>query len=176
MYSVNDIILYGNEGVCRIGDIVPRKFGETEEDYYVLHPVNNESLTLYVSVAKGNLEAKVKPILPPDELLKIIDSAFSESFPWIADEGQRKAEFRRIISSGTRKELAEMITTIYRYREKIAASKKKLHSSDEHFLKDAEKILYDECAYVLKIKPEQVSDFLCSRYEHITSDISAQAQ
>ena len=40
------------------------------------------------------------------------------------------------------------------------AQGKKMHVSDERFFKEAEKLLYDEFAMVLEIKPEEVLPFI----------------
>ena len=38
-----------------------------------------------------------------------------------------------------------------------------MHISDERFLKDAEKMLYDEIAHVLSILPEQVNAYISEK-------------
>lgn len=43
--------------------------------------------------------------------------------------------------------------------------KKRLHISDESFLKDAEKLLYEEFAHVLNITKDQVLPFIMRQIE-----------
>ena len=42
---------------------------------------------------------------------------------------------------------------------------RKVHVCDERFLKEAEKILYDEFAHVLDIEPEQVLPYIFDQIE-----------
>ncbi|MCC8043400.1 MAG: CarD family transcriptional regulator [Oscillospiraceae bacterium] len=163
MFCVNDVVLYGNEGVCRIDDITQRSFGDKSGDYYVLRPVNNGQLTLYVSVANGNLESKVRKMVTADEITEIIDSTAHSAPHWINDENERKLRFKEIISSGDRRAILQVIRSIYVHRDEQLQKRKKLHAVDEYMLKDAEKILYDEFAYVLNLKPEQVGELLTSK-------------
>ena len=50
MYAVNDKVMYGQSGVCRITDICTKKFGKTAVEYYVLHPMYGEDTTIYCPV------------------------------------------------------------------------------------------------------------------------------
>ena len=80
---------------------------------------------------------------------------------WIDDENKRKEFFHNILVEGDRRKLIMMIKTIYLHQqEQFKNNKRKLHISDERFFKDAEKLLYDEFAYVLGIEPHQVIDFI----------------
>lgn len=163
MFCVNDVVLYGNEGVCRIDGITRRSFGDASDDYYVLHPVNNRQLTLYVSVSNGNLETKTRKMVTPDEISEIIDSTAKTDPFWISDENERKVKFKEIISSGDRRKILDIIRSICLYRDSQLQKRKKLHTADEYLLKDAEKIIYDEFAYVLNIEPKQVEQLLMQK-------------
>ena len=50
MYSINDTVLYGANGVCRVSDICQKEFSGTAKDYYILRPISNEALTIFVPV------------------------------------------------------------------------------------------------------------------------------
>ena len=53
-----------------------------------------------------------------------------------------------------------MLRTVYLYGEERKSMGKKLHLADEKFLKDGEKLLYEEFAHVLKLKKEEVLPFI----------------
>ena len=42
MYQINDMILYGTEGVCKIDSIVTKELAGEAQEYYVLKPVYSE--------------------------------------------------------------------------------------------------------------------------------------
>ena len=48
MYNKNDIVLYGNQGVCKVFDIVEKEMANEVNEYYVLKPVNDVHSTVYV--------------------------------------------------------------------------------------------------------------------------------
>ena len=58
-----------------------------------------------------------------------------------------------------------MIKALYHHQQVRQAQGKKLHVSDERFLKEAERTLYDEFALVLHISQEQVLPFILDQIE-----------
>ena len=50
MFNVNDTIMYGSQGVCRILDIREESFSGAPKLYYVLEPVYDSNSTIYFSV------------------------------------------------------------------------------------------------------------------------------
>ena len=55
-----------------------------------------------------------------------------------------------------------MIKALYIHKQQQKQRGRKLHLADEKFLRDAEKMLYDEFAYVLEISPNEVLNFITS--------------
>ena len=165
MFCVNDTILYGAQGVCRIASIVRESFGSGPVDYYVLKPVYNDNSTIYVPVENGDLTGKMRRILSSEEIIALIRSMPQEDLIWIENENQRKEAYREIIARGDRTELVKMIKTLYLHQQQRQAIGKKLHIADERFFKEAEKMLYDEFALVLNIKQEEVLPFILEQIE-----------
>ena len=50
-------------------------------------------------------------------------------------------------------------------KRKLLEKKKKLHAADERFLKEAEKMLFEELAYVFGITVEEVLPLIIKRKE-----------
>ena len=57
------------------------------------------------------------------------------------------------------------VRALYLRKQRQEAAGRKFHVADEHFLHDAEKILYDEFAHVLQIKRDQVLPFILEQIE-----------
>jgi CarD family transcriptional regulator len=161
-YKVGNVVLYGTQGVCRIDKISERIFNNTPALYYVLKPIHDDRSIIYVPVHNEAAASKLRQILSVQEVHDIIRSMPGENTVWIRDDKIRKATYKTIISGGDRKELAKLIKMFYLLQqEQTPAGKgKKLNVADERFMKDAEKILYEEFSYVLNIKPEQVGSFI----------------
>lgn len=165
MYKVNDTILYGNEGVCKIIEITSRTFKNQVMDYYVLKPVYSENATVYVPVHNQELLNKMKKILSAQEIIDLIHKMPESESVWIQNDNQRKEKYREILRSGDREELMKIVRTLYLHQQKLKESGKKFHATDDKILKEAEKILYDEFAYVLNIHQDEVVPFICQEIE-----------
>lgn len=165
MININDTILYGSEGVCTVVDIVERDFGGKAMQYYVLKPVYNNSSTIYVPVHNEALTAKMRRILSIEEIYDIIQAMPGEESMWIEDENERKEKYKEILHRGDRMELVRIIKALYNHQQAQRSKGKHLHTADEHFFKEAEKMLYDEFALVLNIRPDQVVPFILQQVE-----------
>ena len=49
MYQINDLVMYGSIGVCKVTDITKPDFAGSDEEklYYVLEPVSYTHLDVY---------------------------------------------------------------------------------------------------------------------------------
>lgn len=163
MYNVNDIIIYGSQGACRIEEIVEKDFCGKKAMYYNLTLLCNENATIFVPVNNAALTSKMKRILTLDEVHEIIDNIPNEETIWIENENTRKEKYKEIILSGNRKDLVKLIKTLHLYKQEQLKKGKRLYSCDEIMLKEAEKLLYDEFALVLNIKRDAVLPFILDR-------------
>lgn len=165
MIQVNDTVLYGVHGVCKVADTVTRTVGGKNVDYYILKPVFDGSSTVYVPMENQALTAKLKRILSAAEIYEMIRSMPEEDLLWVENENERRQLFQEILVSGDRAQLVRLIKTLYARQQKRLEQKKNLLMSDEKFMKDAERILYEEFAYVLKIDRDQVLPFIMQQIE-----------
>lgn len=165
MFKVDDIVIYGINGICKIVEIEEKVLMETKKVYLVLKPLNGDKSTYFVPVDNENLLNKMRKVLSEDEINRLIDSMPNEKAVWIDNERERKDCYKKIISNGNHSELIKMIKAIYFEKIKREEKGKKLHASDERFLKDAEKILYDEFQYVLNISEKDVMSYIVARIE-----------
>ena len=98
-------------------------------------------------------------------MLGIIDSMSDANFIWTDDGNEREHLYKEILLSGDRKKMLQVIKTLYTHARNQRANGRKLHIADEKVFREAEKVVYDEFAYVLGLKPENVLDFIKSRVE-----------
>ena len=157
---MNESVLYGLQGVCRIVDVIQQEFDHHMCEYYVLQPVFEEKSTIFVPTQNEKLTAKMRPVLSKDEVLQMIRSMPNQQPNWIEQEAERKECYREVLARGNCEELIRMAKAIYFHQKKLQENGKKLHTADEHFLKDAEKALYEEFAYVLKMERKDVLPFM----------------
>lgn len=156
MFNVNDIVFYGAQGVCRINGIIEKNLDGKKLNYYELKPVFDDCITIYAPIENENAPVKLRRVLTEDEIYRIILAMPEEDCVWIDNEYKRKERYKTIIAEGNRLEMVRLIKTLHQHQQKQNERGKKLHITDGNFLKNVERILYDEFALVLKINREQV--------------------
>lgn len=164
MYQVGQFILYGRTGVCRVDGTISRTVpGENPARlYYVLHPVyQNGSIWAPVD-SVDNRTIFTRPIMSRDEA-----QAFIEHLPTLTSEpyynpnlGQLREYYRQQLESLSGENLALLICSIYRKKQRAKAENRKLGTVDEQVFHDAENILYGELAISLGLDREEVKGYI----------------
>ncbi len=159
MYGINETVLYGKNGVCRIVDVEQQSLHGEKKEYYVMHPVFKEDLTLYAPV--GN-EAKLgmQQVLTAEQVRELIHEMPFQPEEWVDDTRQRKEQFDEVMGSGDRRRMIRMIRTLYCRQKQLQKNGKQLGTKDVQYLKDAQKRIHDEFALALHIEPEQVGSYI----------------
>lgn len=160
MYQVGQQVVYGIHGVCRIVDEEKRTADRKTVTYLVLEPVGQEGTRFFVPVHNEAAMAKLRPMLTPETLEKLIRSPEVHSDGWIQDENGRKQAYRELISSGDRVSIMRMVHSLYLHKKHRTASGRKVHMADENFLRDAEKLLVSEISAVMGFSQEDAKGYL----------------
>jgi len=164
MFSVNEYVVYSTVGICRIVDFKKERFGSSaEKNYYILEPVHLKNSYIYVPADNKVATGKMQPVLTAEEVYTLLDSVSNEEIPWISNDTQRREKYYQIIKSGDRKEILKLIKTLYRQKQKRFASGRKFYAADQHILNTAERLIHNEFALALKIKPEDVMPFILNQ-------------
>lgn len=159
MYKVGECVLYGQEGVCRIVEIVTRKIANQDKLYYQLMPLDNH-ITILVPVDQKQSNAKMRQVLSKDDIYDLIKTMPDNETIWIKDKNVRKQKYNEIINKGNHKQLVQLIKTLYLNKQEQINKGKKFHLQDQYLLEVAEKILYDEFSVTLEIKQNEVLPFI----------------
>lgn len=167
MLNVGEAVIYGAQGVCSITGTIQKMVGDQTYEYYVLRPVFNDNSTIFVPVNNKKLLSKMRRVLSSDEIYGIIKAMPDEDTDWIEDDSVRAEKYREIISGGDRQKLVRLIKTMYTHEKELKEKGKKLRVSDGVLFRDAEKLLYEEFAYVLKIDRDQVIPFIAAYAETV---------
>ena len=166
MFKVNDVIIYGTQGVCQIVGVEEKTVSGAKRNYFVLKPVKDKGSTIFAPTDNERVLKKMRRLLSKAEINSLIDSMPGEDVVWIKNDNDRKERYRKILASGEHVELIKMIKAIYTHKKEREAGGKRLHMVDEHFLKDAEQTLYNEFQYVLKLSNKnEVMEYIFSRIE-----------
>ena len=151
MFQVNDVIIYGTQGVCQITGTEEKTVGGAKKTYFILKPVSDKGSTIFAPTDNIHVLKKMRRLLCKDEINRLIDSMPEENALWVSNENERRDLYRGILAKGDHLELIRMIKAIHAHKTAREAEGKRLHVSDERFFKDAEQILYNEFQYVLDL-------------------------
>ncbi|MGN0555881.1 MAG: CarD family transcriptional regulator [Candidatus Fimenecus sp.] len=163
MYAVNDTVMYGQSGICKITEICDRKFGRETLKYYVLRPVYGDNTVIYCPVDSDKVH--IRKLLSADEVVALIREMPAQQGDWIENDNLRKEAQTEILRRGDHKELIALIKTLYRKRTETENSGRRFHRADAEAMAQAEKILYQEFAQVLDIAPDEVVPFIIGTIE-----------
>ena len=119
MYSVNEMVLYGADGVCTITNIVEKNMLGTARLFYELHPVSRRDAVLFLPTDNEKTMAKLRRVLTREEIISAIRSMPDEENIWIDKESERREAYARIIRSGDHKKVIRLIKTLYEHRESL---------------------------------------------------------
>lgn len=164
MFSKNDYIIYGTTGVCKVIDIVKKKFNTNiEREYYVLKPAYDPNSTIYAPI--DNTTINTRKIMTVKDVYELIRSMPDNETIWIDDINLRKEKYTDILKKGDTIALIKLIKTLYLEKEKKKNEGKKLYVGDEKIMSEAQRLLHEEFALVLNIKVDEVIPFIFGELE-----------
>ena len=165
MYKIGSIVVYGTEGLCKICDITERTFGKETSEYYVLSPLSNEAETVFVPKNNEKVLKRMRPILSKERASELLEAAPSKYSEWVENDRERQQVYKQILLCGSSEDLLTMTRALYLHQIELLERGKKLHAADERFLKEAEKMLFEELAYVFGITVSEVLPLIIKKKE-----------
>ena len=161
MYQVNELIMYGSTGVCKVKEVTKQDFGGDHADklYYVLEPLY-QSGVIYAPV--DNERVFMRPVISENEAKELI-----ESIPTIHTEiyknssmQQLTKHYQSILDTHGCKELLGLTKSIYMKKVEAVKHNRNLGQIDKNFMKRAEDLLYGEFAAALHISKDEVESYV----------------
>ncbi len=156
-FSIGELIIYGETGVCRVEGLEERPFLGEVTNCYKLQPLY-QSCVIYTPADNSNVY--MRPIVSEGEAEALINS-FSTVEPKTLPQGAPRVVseiYDKIIKTHDCDELVSLIVSIYHKRKGLIESKKKLSAIDERFMKKSEDLLFGELAAALGIEKSNVSE------------------
>ena len=162
MFKVDDYIIYGGNGVCRVADIgVPEiSRSDIEREYYTLEPIY-ESGRIFAPV--DNEKIVMRKVITKEEAENIIENIPSIEVNWIDDMKERENQFKDIIHHYDCSGFVKIIKTLLERKNKCASAGKKMSTSDANYLKKAKEYLCGEFAIALNIPKDNVDGYIKER-------------
>lgn len=164
MYQINDLIMYGSIGVCKVTDITKPDFAGSGEKqlYYVLEPLY-QSGVIYAPV--DNEKVFMRNVISEAEAIELIDT-----IPEIHTEIYKNASmqqltkhYQSVIDTHRCLDLLKLTKSIYLKKMDAQEHNRNLGQIDKKFMKRAEDLLFGEFAAALSISKEDVEAYIQNR-------------
>lgn len=168
MFNVDQLIVYGGEGVCKVEAIgVPQLTGgqRTKSDrmYYTLQPIYRTG-KVHTPV---DSRVFMRPVLGRQEAIDLIKQIPGTEAEIYENRNLRflTEHYQEAISSHDCSDLVKLIKAVYLKRLNAMKNGKKLGQIDERFMKRAEDMLYGELAVSLGIPRADVAEYITHAIE-----------
>jgi CarD family transcriptional regulator len=166
MFKINDVVVYGSQGVCEIVGIDEQKVDGVFKKYFVLKPKFDNGATFYVPTWNEKALGKMRKVMPKKDIDALIDAMPNKAPIWIANDNERKETYKKILAGGDQAAIISTIQALFIHKKEREAEGKRLHMSDEHFMKEAEQLLYTEWQYVLNVDKTGLMTYIYNRIEN----------
>ncbi len=134
VFNKGDLLQYGNNGVCKVEDIVTGMPGfDKTTKYYMLVPISNVHNVIYLPT--DNDKAKIRPVNTAKELHKLLSKIDDVDDFMIVNEKQCEAVYKEAIFSLDCTRWLELLKTLCVRKQTRALQGKKVTSTDEKYFK-----------------------------------------
>lgn len=159
MYSIGDIIIYGEHGICHVEEKGPLKLGgANDRQYYTLRPYYHPDLVIYAPVDGGSVV--MREPLSRDQARQLVAELPQIAPLEIPEEKGREALFNRVQHGCDCRALAGLVKALYLRRIRREKNGKRATGVDERYFREAEEQMYGELAYALGMERDQVPEYI----------------
>lgn len=162
MYRINDHIVYGKTGICKITDItVPKHVCNTDRLYYVLEPLN-ENCLIYTPV---DTKMFMRPVISAEEAERLIDRIPNmQAEAYYNNRLQELMQhYESFINTFDCADLLELAISIHLKKQTVIQQNQKLGQTDEKYRKQVEERIASEFSVALGIPKGDVLGYIESR-------------
>lgn len=149
MFKIEETVVHNKLGLCKIKEII--KINDME--YYVLMSDKDDTK---VMIPINNAYKLMRKLITKEEIDKLVIKIPNINIDLIHDFKTRIKKYDELLKTGETEKLAILARNIYEYKKE----NNNLTVADKEIFKMAEKLLFDELAYVLEINPNDVGDYL----------------
>ena len=126
MFQVNDLIVYGNHGVCKVENVgtLSISMADKQKQYYTLRPVYQHESVIYAPV--DNNKTIMRFVLSKEEVEDLIQDIPNIESAWIGNEREREVQYRAALQTCDCRELVKIIKTLYHRKNQGFRTARKL--------------------------------------------------
>ena len=160
MFNINDLVVYGTSGICKITDIVDNApyLPKGIEKYYVLQQLSIENSVIYVPVESNKIP--MRKILTESQARNLLDTLPNIQCLKIENDKHRELEYKNIIKTTDCIKLAGMMKMLYERNKNKSDSGKKVNDTDNKYFKIARQKLFSEIAISLGKSEDEIESYI----------------
>jgi len=166
MYKLNDVIVYGMQGIYRVDDIIEMKLNKKHKakQYYVLKEVAHGENKIYTPIDIQTVQ--MRKIITKEEARELISGIPDIDIVIGKDDKALHQTYQVLLASNKPSEWVSILKTIYN-KEKARKQKgiKQLAQSDHQIRKLTEALLYGELSISLDVSIEEVEQYIFESLE-----------
>jgi len=166
MFKINELIIYGNDGVCRVEEICKLDVPGIDKTklYYVLKPLYYDG-KIYVPI---DTTVIMRSIITDERANQLIDKIPTIEVEICNNNNLREiSDYYKSFQLHNCEDLIRLIKTVYVKKSNAVNNRKKLGQTDENYMRKAEDLLYGEFAAALNIPKENIKSYIENRVEVI---------
>lgn len=163
VFQINDYIVYGGIGVCKVNKIGTLTIGgiDKAKSYYTLEPLYSKGSIVYTPI--NNSKVIMRKVLSKDEACKLIDDIPNIQTKSVTDDKNCEEIYKEALKKYDCCEWIKTIKMLYLRKQDRITQGKKMSNTDESYLSMAEDCLYGELAIPLEIPKDKVVDYITAR-------------
>ena len=155
MFSIGDYVVKPNTGICEIQEIVTMSLsGDGEKPYYVLIPIDSAKSKMFVAV--GADRKRIRSVMTKDEASDLMGRIPEINQMYVPSDKLREQQYKEAFKSNEAEELVKLIKGVYIRSNTRQQQGKKITSTDEKYLRQAEKALFSELTFILGETSESI--------------------
>jgi len=166
-FNVDDLIVYGSNGVCKVLRISKLDIGQAEDNklYYTLEPVYQRGTVIYTPI--DNEKVVMRPVMTKEEAYELIDQL--DEIDLLEAENEKALEhlYKVCIGKYNGIECFKVIKTLYMKRMERIQGGKKVTATDSRYLHIAEESLFGELSIALEMPKEKICALIGNRFKQI---------
>lgn len=160
MFEVGEVVVYKKD-VCRIKEIKEKD----DVKYYVLTPIDDNSLTITVSLDNIALRSVITREEAEQIILAIPSIDIIES-----NDKMIESEYKKLLYSGQHLDLIKVIKTTYLRNDLRRKNGKKIADKDRDYFEKAEKYFYNEMAVALGMSYLECREYIIKKVSEIDNN------
>lgn len=166
MYQKGELVIYGNNGICRVEEIgvpVGTPMGRSGKEYYTLTPVFGSG-TIYAPLDTKVFMRAILTKEQAEHLIAQIPGIREEEFEG-KDVRALSEKYRGCLDTHQCEDLVKLIKTVYMKEKTMVENGKKLAKTEQEYGKIAKELLHKEFSIALGLPYEEVEEYITRKVE-----------